>query len=129
MANQFVLPSVKVLRRLILSVRRQSLKRAASSINSQLGSERKKGLQFMLESQEGNVPLWNSITDKNIYSATPEKISKVLKHIKSIREISLKDMNLRLQAANQVRQSERARHRPSVNCQSRSCFPDRVRSM
>jgi hypothetical protein len=93
-ANQFVLPSVKVLRRLILSIRRQSLKRVASSINSQLGSERKKGLQSMLKSQGESVPLWNSITDKNIYSATPKKISKVLKHIKSIREVALKDMDL-----------------------------------
>jgi len=46
--RKFVLPSIKVLRRLILSARNQSLNEAVNSINSMLGEKRIEALEGLL---------------------------------------------------------------------------------
>ena len=90
----FVLPSVKALRRLILSARHQSMERVILHINSQIPTEYEDRLEEMLKSQGETAPLWNSLTNKNIYSATPAKLSEALGCIKDIRELELKKMDL-----------------------------------
>jgi hypothetical protein len=87
--NHFVLPTVKVLRRLIFSARKQAMENVVSDINSQLARERKTRLDGILETQNENGIFWNSVVDKNIYSPTPKQLSLALDHIKGIRELSL----------------------------------------
>jgi hypothetical protein len=85
-ANQFVLPTVKILRRLILSARNQTMENVVSYINSHLDG--------LLESQNETGVFWNSVIDKNIYSPTTKKLSMALEHIKGIRELSLNEIDL-----------------------------------
>ena len=68
-ANQFVLPTVKVLRRLILSARSQAMENVESHINTQLNEERKAHLDRLLENQNETGVFWNSVIDKNIYNS------------------------------------------------------------
>ena len=93
-ANQFVLPTVKVLRRLILSARNQTMENVVSHINSQLNKEQRAHLDGLLENQNETGVFWNSVIDKNIYSPTTKKLSMALEHIKGIRELSLKEIDL-----------------------------------
>lgn len=93
-ANQFVLPTVEVLRRLILSARNQTMENVVSYINSQLNEERIARLDRLLESQNETGAFWNSVIDKNVYSPTTRKIAMALEHIKGIRELSLKEIDL-----------------------------------
>jgi hypothetical protein len=97
--NHFVLPTVKVLRRLIFSARKQAMENVVSDINNQLTSERRTRLDGILETQNGNGTFWNSVVDKNIYSPTPKQLSMVLDHIKGIRELSLNQIGLDSSAA------------------------------
>jgi len=93
-SNTFVLPSVKALRRLVLSARHQSMERVFLNVNAQVGAQREKCLDAMLSGQGEKGPFWNSFIDKNIFRATPAKLSEVLKRIKVIRELELENMDL-----------------------------------
>jgi hypothetical protein len=93
-ANQFVLPTVKVLRRLILSARNQAMENVVSHINIQLNEERKAHLDRPIENQNETGVFWNAVIDKNIYSPTTGKLSMALEHIKGIRELSLNEIDL-----------------------------------
>ncbi len=99
----FVLLSVNSLRRLIMSARHQSMERVMLHINSQIDNERKNHLDMMLESQGSKPVFWSFVIDKSIYSATPKKVSEVLKRIKGIRQVALKDMDLTPIPYNHVR--------------------------
>lgn len=92
--NQFVLPTVKVLRRLISSARSQTMENVVSHINTQLNEERRQRLDRLLENQNDTGVFWNSVIDKNIYSPTTGKLSMALEHIKGIRELSLNEIDL-----------------------------------
>lgn len=90
----FVLPTVKVLRRLILSARHKSIENVMIHINSQMSEQCKSLLDIILETQCKAMLFWNLILDKNVYSATPTKLSDVLERIKGMRELALKEIDL-----------------------------------
>lgn len=91
--KRFVFPSVKALRRLILSTRHQSMEQVMLDINSRIGEERRQRLDVLLQTQDELKTSWSRLTDKNIYSATALKLSEVLTRIKYIRELTLKELD------------------------------------
>jgi len=91
--RKFVLPSIKVLRRLILSARNQSLNEAVNSINSILGEKRIEALEGLLLSGEDNYTKWFELTNRQVYSSTPAKVTSILGRIKTIRQLSLNTIN------------------------------------
>jgi len=91
--RKFVLPSIKVLRRLILSARNQSLNEAVNSINSMLGEKRTEALEGLLLSGEDNYTKWFELTNRQVYSSTPTKVTSILGRIKTIRQLSLNTIN------------------------------------
>lgn len=92
--NNYVLPSLKELRRLVLSARHQSIEQVMHQIKLQLGNKRKELFEKLLLTGETGISRWTELTNKNIYKATAEKLSEVLKRIKKVRELSLKDLDL-----------------------------------
>jgi len=58
-ANHFVLPTVKILRRLIFSARKQAMENVVSHINDQLARGRRTRLDGILETQNENGIFWN----------------------------------------------------------------------
>lgn len=92
--RKFVLPSVKVLKRLVSSARDQSLEKVLTHIYNLLGVERINKLELLLQSEDEARSKWFGLTNKNIYSATTTKLSEILNRIKEVRELSLNNIDL-----------------------------------
>jgi len=72
-SDRFVLPTAKVLRRLILSARNKAMGMAVSYINAQMDEELRARLDGILESQNKTGAFWNSVIDKNIHTSHLKK--------------------------------------------------------
>jgi TnpA family transposase len=91
--KKFVLPGLKVVRRIVLSARHQGLEATTNLIVSRLGKKRIEKLEELLYGDEKNRSKWFELTNKSIYRATPAKVSEILHRIKEVRELSLKNMD------------------------------------
>ncbi len=91
--SNYVLPSLKELKRLVISARHQSLEQVMQQINRQLGDGRKDMLEKLLLTGDTGTSGWNVLTRKNLLKATSEKISEVLNRIKEVRHLSLKELD------------------------------------
>ena len=88
----FVLPTSKVLRRLILTTRYKSIEIVMNRINELIGDERRNQLDTLLQDQTEVETLWNALVNKNIYTASPEKVHAVLRNVNIIRGFHLNDL-------------------------------------
>jgi hypothetical protein len=91
--KQFVLPSCKVLRRIVLSARYQSIERVMYEIYEMVGNKQKEQLETLLQKHDQTGTSWNMLVDKNIYTVSSEKIHVVLKNIKKIRTLRLQELD------------------------------------
>jgi hypothetical protein len=93
-SRNYVLPSMKLLRRLLLSARRQKLDEIMHYIFEQIGNEKSEKLNCLLNSDE-RYSGWFELTNKNIYSTSAAKLSLVLERIKKIKEFSFHQLDLK----------------------------------
>ncbi len=91
--NNYVLPSLGELKRLVISARHQSLEQVMQLINRQLGNEREYMLEELLLTRAAGTSGWTGLTRKNILKATSEKVSEVLNRIKEVRGLSLRELD------------------------------------
>ena len=91
--NNYVLPSLGELKRLVISARHQSLEQVIQHINSHLGDGRIDMLEKLLLTGDTGTSGWTVLTRKNILKATSEKVSEVLNRIKEVRHLSLKELD------------------------------------
>lgn len=91
--NRFVLPPVKVLRRIVLSARQAALESAYEKVGKQLGSPEEKLEDLLAPNETGKTP-WFELTNMNILNASPGKVSTTLAKIKRIRSFDLHRIDL-----------------------------------
>ena len=85
--EKYILPSIKVLRRIIMSARGKGLEAVSNQIRNQLTEDKIKSLDKLLEDNINTK--WSQYTNKRFYKTSSKKVNEVLDFINDIRKLNL----------------------------------------
>ena len=89
--KKYILPSMNVLRRIVMSARNKGLETVSNKIWIQLTDEKIESLDKMLD--DNTSPTWNQYTNKRFYKASSKKVNEILGSINGIRNLGLDLIN------------------------------------